>query len=293
MSYLFFLHIQCNMDDDKKRIYTYVIFGKREDFVQFPQTAAVKISLEGGQTAEFRPVFLFWDKTDEILITFYKRWRKSEKSGLRAAFGKAVAAAVKKHIQNKYKEVFLHSPETLFLSESAEKEILPDFWQEKPRMQTELYEEFGKRMAREVLLQSEETLSLFWVLGEDGGYDGLLEWLIDAEKAAGANMSDVFLFGTAAQKEKGEELLESFYEETGLAGSFCPVSECRKVAAQIKGKVQVVDCLGLATDKLGRPAYYIDGSGVRTGKEMKRLSGVCKTCYSLRNHLDRAFLSAL
>lgn len=293
MSYLSFLHIQCNMGNEEKKIYTYVIFGKREQLEQFPQIGPVEIHVGFDEVAEFRPVFLFWDRTDEILVGFYGKWAKSEKRGIGPAFGKAISALIKNHIQNKYKEVFLSHPETLFLSENAECEIIPDFWEERPDKKQHLYDGAGKMRAYHVLAQSKEPVSLFIIPGEDCRYDVLLDWIIAAEKAAGLNIADLFLFGTAEQKDNCEEILESFYEKTGLAGSFLPVSECRKMVAYAKDEVLLLDGVGLSIGQIGRPVYYIDAAGVRTGKEMKRFSGVCKVCYSLRNHLDRAFLSAL
>jgi len=283
MSYLSFLHIQCNMGDIEKRIYTYVIFGKREDLIQFPQTASVNLAVGLESVVEFRPVFLFWDKTDEILIGLCESWPWLKK---------ILAAAIKRYIQNKYKEVFLSHPETLFLSEQAERNIAADLWKERPGAKTELHEKYAKMIAGDILVQAEEK-NLFWILGEDCRYEELLEWLLLTEKSAGPGVTELFLFGSAEQKENSEEILERFYEETGLAGSFCPVSDCRKEVARAKSNVLMVDCLGLTVDMAGRPAYYVDGTGVRTTKEMKRLSGVCKACYGLRMHLDRAFLSAL
>lgn len=288
MSYLSFLRIQCSMGKGERNIIKYVMFGDRESMTQFPKAAAVEIDMESCEIAEFRPVFMFWDKTDEIMVRFYRQWAISGKKTLRR-----LSRAVKQHMQSKYKEVFLVCPETLLLSEQAEREIPHEFWEEIPRMQKSLLEPFARGTSLKILGGAEREVTVFLALDEECNYESLAEWLSKADHMAGLKMKDLFLLGDSGQKEKAEELLENFYEETGLAGSFCAVSECRRMVMSVGGEVLLVDERGLMTEQVGRPAYYIDGAGVRTRKEMKRLAGVCKGCYSLRMHLDRAFLSAL
>lgn len=288
MSYLSFLRIQCSMGNEDRKIIKYVMFGDRENMTQFPKTDVVKIDMGLHETTEFRPVFLFWDKTDELLVRFYEKWSISGKRILRN-----LSVAVKRHMQNKYKEVFLCHPETLFLSERADKEIPLDFWREIPGRQKILSESFAGATLLDILGQSEREVTVFLILGGESNYEKVSEWLSEADRIAGPKMTDLFLFGDSEQKEDAEALLENFYEETGLAGSFCAVSECRRTGASIRGEVLIVDGRGLLAEQVGRPTYYIDGAGVRTRKEMKKLAGVCKGCYSLRKHLDRAFLSAL
>ncbi len=281
------------MGSEEKRIVKYVMFGKRENLTQFPETSPAEILTGADETTEFRPVYLFWDKTDEVMVRFYEQWRNSEKTGLASVFGRTLSVVAKRHIQNKYKEVFLSNPETLFLSERAKEEIPRGFWREEPVTQEELFAGFGREAAVDILKQTTRSITVFFVLGRECRYDEVWEWLLEAETAAGPDMTNLFLLGEPQQQEYGEDILERFYTETGLAGSFYEASECRRIIAMTTGDVLLLDCLGLPLGQLGRPAYYIDGTGVRTGKEMRRLTGVCKACHSLRNHLDRAFLSAL
>lgn len=288
MSYLSFLRIQYSMGNDDSKIINYVLFGKREELTQFPETGPVKLLTGAAEWTEFRPVYLFWDKTDEMLMRFYERWQNRRQMRYRY-----LSFVVKRHMQNKYKEVFLSNPETLFLSERAEKEIPRDFWEAEPPFKESLFSGFGKAMAIRMLGKTTHAVTVFLALESECRYAEVLEWLVQAESAAGTKMTNLFLLGAPQQKEYGEELLEQFYEETGLAGSFYPDEECRKLLAVSEGESLLLDCRGISFGQLGRPAYYIDGAGVRTGKEMRRLGSVCKACYSLRNHLDRAFLSAL
>ena len=293
MSYLSYLRIQCSMGNDESNIINYVIFGKREELTQFPGTDQVEILTGENEKIQFRPIYLFWDKTDEMLVRFYEQWEAGEKTGLQSVFWKGLSVLGKSHIRSKYREVFLTNPETLFLSHRAENEIPDSFWRERPRLQKEWFQGFGKEKARNLLGKLQCEVTVFLVLDEECNYEEVQTWLLLAEGAAKVNMKNLFLFGGQEQKENGEEVLEQFYMETGLAGSFYPVSDCKKIISQTQGDVLLLDCLGLSVSEVGRPTYYIDGAGVRTEKEIRRLAGVCKACHSLRNHLDRAFLSAL
>ncbi len=276
------------MSNEDRKIIKYVMFGDREHMTQFPKAGAVEIAVGPYEIIEFRPVFLFWDKTDEILVRFYGQWVISGKK----IFG-WLSEAVKRHMQSKYKEVFLSHPETLFLSEKAQREIPIGFWGEVPGIQKSLEEQFAENTSLKIFEAAEREVSVFFMLGGECNYERLAQWLSKVDGIAGLKMTDLYLFGDAYQKEYAEELLESFYEETGMAGSFCGISESRRMMTMTRGEVLLVDERGLLAEQVGRPAYYIDGAGVRTRKEMRRLTGVCKGCYSLRMHLDRAFLSAL
>ena len=68
MSYLSFLRIQCSMGNEENIIVKYVMFGKREQLTQFPGTNPVVILTGENTKTEFRPVYLFWDKTDETMV---------------------------------------------------------------------------------------------------------------------------------------------------------------------------------------------------------------------------------
>ncbi len=293
MSYLSFLRIQCSMGNDENKVIKYVIFGKREQLTQFPDTRPAVILTGDNEKTEFRPVYLFWDKTDETMVRLCEQSIQASDAGFARIFGKVLSAMAIRHIQSKYKEVFLSNPETLFLSEKAEKEIPPVLWREMPAPREELFLGFGKKEALNILTMAERKTTILFAPGRECRYDEVWEWLLEAESAAGTAINQLFLLGYPEQKENVEDVLERFYNETGIAGSFYPETECRRITAMIDGDVLLLDCLGLPFRQLGRPTYYIDGTGVRTEKEMHRIQRVCKACQSLRNHLDRAFLSAL
>ena len=293
MSYLSSLRIQCSMGNDESKIINYVIFGKREELTQFPETKPVTVLTGEEERTQFRPIYLFWDKTDETLVQFYEQWRAAGKTGWTASFGNGLCALAQRHIRNKYKEVFLCDPETLFLSERAEKEIPIDFWIEKPPIHRAIFGAYGKETARKILGNASGKMTLFLVLNEECYYEEEQTWLFQAEREAKETLRDLFLIGGKEQKEKCEEILELFYMETGLAGSFYPLAEYKRILSETEGDVLLLDCLGLSVSEIGRPTFYIDGAGVRTEKEIRRLAGVFKACHGLRNHLDRAFLSAL
>lgn len=293
MSYLSFLRIQCSMGNEENKIIKYVMFGKREQLTQFPGTKPAVILTDDGDKTEFRPVYLFWDKTDETLVRFYEERANASDKGWSRLFGKTLSAVAVRHIQNKYKEVFLSNPETLFLSEKAEREIPQGFWKERPEQREALFSAFGKREALRMLKRAEKETTVLFAPDRDCRYEDALEWLRKAETAAGTRMSNLYLLGLKECRERGEDILEQFYAETGIAGSFYTDTECKRIIAMTEGEVLLLDCLGLSIRQLGRPTYYIDGSGVRTEKEMRRIQGVCKACQSLRMYLDRAFLSAL
>lgn len=293
MSYLSFLRIQYSMGNEENIIIKYVMFGKREQLTQFPGTNPAVVLTGEDEKTEFRPVYLFWDKTDETMVRILEHQSASADS-VRIRFpGKVLEMVAVKYIQNKYKEVFLSSPETLFLSESAQTKILPVLWKETPVPREEWFLGFGKREALRILSKVTREISILYVAEPDWSAKQLRQWMQAAEQAAGAHLGNFCMFGEEEQKDRGEEVLEQFYLETGIAGSFYAEPECRRVAAMTKGDVLLIDCLGLSLAMVGRPTYYIDAAGVRTEREMRRMKGVCKGCQSLRMQLDRAFLSAL
>lgn len=286
MSYRFFLRIQCSMGNEEKEIINYIIFGKREELTQFPVSDRSVTLCGEERIIEIRPVYLFWDKTDEIFLQI------SEKCSAKMV-GSVIARAARKHIQNKYKEVFLNNTETLFLSEKAQREIPVWLHQQRTDVSRSIHLFYAEAKAKTVLAESETEKELFLVLDEDVKYEQLRNWLLETETAAGSRMANLFLFGLQEQKENGELILEEFYEQTGMAGSFYPTEELKRILSETENEVVLLDGRGLSVGMIGRPSFYMDGAGVRTEKEMRRLSGVCKACYGLRNHLDRAFLSAL
>ena len=293
MSYLSFLRIQCSMGNEEDKIIHYIIFGKREELTQFP-SADREVCLTGEDgTVKVRPIYLFWDKTDELFVSLYEKNRFAETLRFASAFKRGLSVMATKHIRNKYKEVFLSNAETLFLSERAQKEIPPEWWSAYPETQYRMQRSYACEKALQLLAKAEHGLAVFLVLEEECCYEQLQLWLCRLEGCAGANIKSLFLFGLPEQKESGEDVLETFYTETGLAGSFYTVAECKRILAATKDEVLLLDCRGLPVEEIGRPTFYIDGSGVRTEKEIRRFSGICKACDSLRNHLDRAFLSAL
>ncbi len=293
MSYLSFLRIQYSMSNEEKLIIKYVMFGKREQLTQFPGTNPVVILTGDNKKTEFRPVYLFWDKTDETMVHILEKQKNAMDTGRICFSGKVLETVAVKYIQNKYKEVFLSSPETLFLSESAQTKILPVLWKETPVPREEWFLGFGKREALRILSQAKREITVLYVTEPDWTADEVQEWMQLAEEAAGPRLVNLCMFGEAEQKDRGEEVLDRFYVETGIAGSFYAKTECRRVAAMTKGDVLVLDCRGLSLCMVGRPTYYIDAAGVRTEREMRRMKGVCKGCQSLRMQLDRAFLGAL
>jgi len=293
MSYLSFFLIQCSMGYDETEIIKYVMFGKKEELSQIPVGQPnVVIEDETGK-AELRPVYLFWDKTDEKMVQLYGCCARQGRKGIGSLARSALSAVAVRHIQNKYKEVFLSNPETLFLSEKAEREIPWGFWQLTPGQQERLHLKYARAQAREILRNCREQITLFLILSPECSYAEVYDMLLMAEKEAGVHLSDLFLLGEMSQKENAEEILEDFYEESGIAGSFYEACEYKKIVATVSGCSFLLDYRGLTVKELGRPTFYIDGAGVRTGKEIHRLEGVCGTCRSLRKHLDRAFLSAL
>lgn len=293
MSYLSFLHIQCSMGYDETEIIKYVIFGEREELAHLPPCEP-SIVVPGIQVrTELRPLYLFWDKTDERVVRLYESFDKKERGRCGSALGKAVSSIAVKYMQNKYKEVFLSQPETLFLSEKAQKEIPGEFWQTLPNPQIALHHRFGEREVLGILASAKRKLSLLIILPQECVYDELETWLLRVEELAGVYLGELFLLGMICQKERGEDVLDAFYEQTGLAGSFYPLSEYRKLMSMVGNRSILLDYAGLPVKELGRPVFYVDGAGVRTRKELQRMGGVCEACRSLRNHLDRAFLSAL
>lgn len=293
MSYLSFLRIQCSMSNEENIIVKYVMFGKREQLTQFPGTNPAVVLTGNHEKTEFRPVYLFWDKTDETMVRILEHRGTGADTGRIRFPGKILETVAVKYIQNKYKEVFLSSPETLFLSESAQTKILPVLWKETPVPREEWSLEFGKREALRILSQATRGITVLYVTEPDWVADEVEEWMQLAEKAAGANLENLCMFGEKEQKDRGEEVLEQFYVETGIAGGFYAETECRRMGAMMKGDVLLLDCRGLPLAMVGRPTYYIDAAGVRTEREMRRMKGVCKGCQSLRMQLDRAFLGAL
>jgi hypothetical protein len=281
------------MGNEENTIIQYVMFGKREQLVQFPGTRPALVLTGENHKTEFRPLYLFWDKADESIIRLLERQSGAERRR-RGRFGKKMLETMAvKYMQSKYKEVFLTSPETLFLSESAQRNIPAILWKESVLPREEWFLGFGKKEALRLLSQEKQKITVFYVPEEDWNTEELWEWLQAAEKAGGILLENLCIFGRPEQEDKGEELLERFYVETGIAGSFYNHSECRRIAAMTKGEVLLLDCLGLELGTVGHPDYYIDAAGVRTEKEMRRLKSVCKGCQSLRMQLDRAFLGAL
>lgn len=293
MSYLSFLRIQCSMGNEENLIIKYVMFGKREQLTQFPGTNPAVILTGDNKKTEFRPVYLFWDKTDETMVRILEKQKNTVDTGHMRFPGKVLETVAVKYIQNKYKEVFLSSPETLFLSESAQTKILPALWKETPVPREDWFLGFGEKEALRILAQTKEEITVLYVLRKDWNVDEVWEWMLSAEKAAGTQLENLCIFADPEQKDRGEEVLDRFYVETGIAGSYYAQTECRRVAAMTKGDVLLLDCRGLTLCMVGRPTYYIDAAGVRTEREMRRMRGVCKGCQSLRMQLDRAFLGAL
>ena len=298
MSYLSFFLIQYSMGYDDTEIINYVIFGKREELEHFPCGEPFVILSEGEERVKIRPLYLFWDHVDEQLLQLLRdRDLAHMRKGLFAKVKNLLESRrrnmVVHHVQNKYKEVFLSNPETLFLSESAREQIPEQLFGKMPGGAERLHRMFAREEALSLCQSCPGELAFFFVLPEEFSAEDLRQWLLDVEGAADVRMSDLFLFGSERQKEQGEEVLEEFYERTGLAGSFYGREDCKKMLSIVSGSSLFVDCFGLPVTEIGRPTFYIDGSGVRTAREIRRLGGVCKGCKSLRNHLDRAFLCAL
>ncbi len=295
MSYLFFLHIQCSMGQRENEIVYYVIFGKREELEQLPVCDPVYVLEDEEESVELRPIYFFWDRSDEKLVHLYERCEKEREraGGLKSYLLHSVSDFILNHMRNKYKEVFLSNPEALFLSEKAEKEMHPQLWKRPPAKQDRLHQIYGARQALEILEAHPKKIALFLALSKECRYERISQWLLEAERVGGEGMSDLFLFGEAHQKESSEEVLEIFYEETGLAGSFYPIHEYKKMLMSVSEETLLLDFYGMSMKEIGKPTFYIDGAGVRTRRENQRLKGVCNACKSLRNQLDRAFLSAL
>lgn len=283
------------MGNVENKIIKYVMFGKKEELLQFPGTDPAVILTGDDDKTEFRPVYLFWDKTDETMVRILERQNSFADTGhgRRRFPGKLLETVAVKYIQNKYKEVFLSNPETLFLSESAEVEIPPILWKEKPVPKEEWFLGCGKREALRMLAQTKQDITVLYAPEPSWTDDEAWEWMLLAEKAAGTRLTNLCMFGDLEQKERGEDVLDRFYMETGIAGSFYADTDCRRVIAMTEGEVLLFDCLGLSLCLIGRPTFYIDGAGVRTEKEMRRIRSICKGCQSLRMQLDRAFLGAL
>ncbi len=297
MSYLSFFLIQYSMGYDDTEIINYVIFGKREELEHFPCGEPFVILGSGDERVKIRPLYLFWDHTDEQILPFLYALTDSGQQGLlgklRILLGDKRRNVILHHMQNKYREVFLSDPETLFLSEKASAEIPGELFKERPDGDFRLHQLYAKEEVLAVCRSCIGDLSLVFVLPEEFSAETLRDWLLDVERAADVRLADLFLLGSGRQKEYGEEVLEEFYERTGLAGSFYGREDCKKMLSIVSGSSLFVDCFGLPVTEIGRPTFYIDGSGVRTAREIRRLGGVCKGCKSLRNHLDRAFLCAL
>ncbi len=295
MSYLSFLHIQCSMGYDETEIINYVIFGERAQLEHFPGGKPEVILDDETGKVRIRPLYFFWDKADEKLLRLYEGCQKREEqySGKLSAVMRLASAMILRYIQNKYREVFLSYPETLFLSEKAEAEIPQALWKRMPDRHENLHLLFGERSALEVLGGCEREMTLFLMIPPECRYERLLSWLLEAEQKAGVYLADLFVFGELQQKEGTEEMLDEFYEETGLAGSYYMISECKKMLAPVSRDSLFLDWRGLTLQEVGRPSFYVDGAGIRTGREIHKLKGVCDECRSLRNQLDRAFLSAL
>ncbi|MBQ8526893.1 MAG: hypothetical protein IJ429_00340 [Lachnospiraceae bacterium] len=281
------------MGYDETEIIHYLLFGKKEELSQLPPCHPSVVLEDATGKTEFRPVYLFWDSADEKTMQLYCDCKSEEAKGFRGMLRSMLASVAVRHMQNKYKEVFLCHPETLFLSEKAEKEIPKLFWKMIPEECGKLHMRYGQREALNLLRTGKERVTLFCVIPDGFAKEDLLAWLFKAEKAAGVRLSDLFLLGDICQKESAEDVLEDFYEETGMAGSFYPAEECKKLIMSVGGYSLLLDCFGLPVKQVGRPTFYIDGAGVRTTKEIHRMEGVCKACSSLRMYLDRAFLSAL
>lgn len=293
MSYRSFLRIQYSMGNEENTIIKYVMFGKREQLTQFPGTSPAVVLTGDGHKTEFRPLYLFWDKTDETMVHLLEKQENVKDTG-RKRFRRKIAEKVAvKFIQNKYKEVFLSSPETLFLSESAQTKIPPVFWKSRVLPREEWFLGFGKKEALRMLAQAKGKITVFYAPEKEWNTEEVWDWLQAAEKAGGTRLENLCIFGDAEQKDRGEDLLDRFYVQTGIAGSFYAETECRRVEAMTDGEVLLIDCRGMALRSVGRPDYYIDAAGVRTEKEMRRIRGVCKACQSLRMQLDRVFLGAL
>jgi len=283
MSYLCCSGIQYSMGNE---IVHYVMFGEREEMERLPGGMPV-VRLKGDEELELRPLYLFWDKTDERVLDMCESKKLSEGNFLM----KKMRAALVHYIQVKYKEVFLSSPETLFLSEKAKKAI-PEMLLPQRGEYLRLHQLFARQEMCRICRENREGLAAFWVLPEEMPMDFLKEWLEKME-SEGEGLSDLILFGDSWQKESGEEVLEEYYEETGLAGSFCMREDCKRMMSLNSSRILLIDCFGMSMQEIGRPSFYIDGAGVRTDREIHRLKGVCGDCQSLRNHLDRAFLSGV
>ena len=298
MSYLSFLHIQYSMGYDDAELINYVIFGKREELQQLPCGEPFVILEEDGKRVKIRPLYLFWDHVDEQMLPFLRDKDATCVSGgllgkLRKILRDKRKVIAMYHIQNKYREVFLSDPETLFLSETAREEIPEILFQANPGAGVRLDRMYARKEALSVCRSCPGDLSFFFVLPEEFTAEDLRQWLLDVETAADVRLVDLFLFGSERQKEYGEDVLEEFYERTGLAGSFCMRGDYKKMLSIVSHSSLLVDCFGMSLVEIGRPTFYVDGSGVRTAKEIRRLRGVFRGCKSLRNHLDRAFLCAL
>lgn len=234
------------------------------------------------------------------------------------------------YFRRRYRGVFLENTETLFLSEKSEKEI-PDFlWKSKPRETEELHWSYAKETFWEILGQAdirktvntvdivhrttienatnigggevkrlETAITLAFALPEEASPAIFEEWLeeIWENQRVQSKIEDFILIGSSQQQEACEEILDFFYEQTGIAGSFYDglkqykreMAERVYTDEQPKRKVLFLDCLGVPVKEIGRTAFYIDGTGLKTKGEIRKMVSAGIICKSLRKYLDSIF----
>lgn len=122
------------------------------------------------------------------------------------------------------------------------------------------------------------------------------------------------IFFTCVEEEKEwiEDKMDDFLEETGVAGMCYPMEKGsgtwenplrkKRVAdsAQTFADAEEITPIRILLDFADTPRkslwdidFYIDAGGRKSGKEIRRLKGRQISVRSLRNNLDRAFLSTL
>lgn len=280
-----------------------MIRTRRQDAIPYELTDD-----EGSVQICIHPLFLVWKGKDETYLHKISKWREQKQTG----FLQVVVCRLSRiYFGKRYREIFDCDTATLLLSEKAEKE-LPDFlWKpqsgqnRKQIKWRELSRLYSARELERILLAQKTCLTLLVALPDDDSVWEIPAWLADTEEKSGAKLCDLVIFGTAEQREMCEEMLDDFYEKTGIAGSFYEtvfyqtqtpltwIGEERQessvcVLYDAKGiPIQTLSKRGIWAD------YYMDAAGVRSRREIRRLESSGITCKSIRNDLDRAILSTL
>lgn len=214
------------------------------------------------------------------------------------------------YLQKRYKGVFLENTETLFLSEKARKEIPDYLWNDRLQEMWELHWNYLKVTLEDILKRKSREgekrgapITLVLALPQEGEMMYLEEWLetLWGKPWVQQAVADFMLVGSSQQQEKGEEILEYCYEETGIAGNFYDsmksyrreMEERVYMGDSVKRKVLFLDCMAVSVKELGKMDVYIDGTGRKTKSEIRRAENAGIRCKSLYKYLDSTFSSKL